>query len=61
MMPPLIGIAREHSGGFAGPTLLVAAVLIAAAALVAAIHYLYRREFSALLAPHLTGARPDPS
>jgi MFS transporter, ACS family, tartrate transporter len=48
VMPSLIGVAREHSGGFAGPTLLVAVVLIAAAALVAAIRYRYRSEFAAL-------------
>ncbi len=44
VMPPLIGVAREHSGGFAGPTLLVAVVLVAAAALVAAIRYRYRQR-----------------
>ena len=49
-MPPLIGVAREHSGGFAGPTVLVAAVLVTAAALVAVIRYRYRREFAALSA-----------
>ena len=48
VMPQLMGIARERSGGFAGPTLLVVAVLITAAALVAIIRYRYRREFAAL-------------
>jgi ACS family tartrate transporter-like MFS transporter len=47
VMPQLMGIARERSGGFAGPTLLVVAALVIAAALVAIIRYRYRREFTA--------------
>jgi predicted MFS family arabinose efflux permease len=45
VMPQLIGIARERSGGFTGPTLLVVAVLLTAAALVAIIRYCYRSRF----------------
>ncbi len=37
VMPHLMGLAREHSGGFAVPTLLVVTVMLAAAVLVAAI------------------------
>ena len=48
VMPQLMGIAREESGGFAAPTLLVVGVLLAAAALVAAIRWQYRREIAAL-------------
>ncbi|MEO6184770.1 MAG: MFS transporter [Steroidobacteraceae bacterium] len=48
VMPQLMGLARERSGGFAAPTLLVVAVLLAAALLVAAIRGLYRREIAAL-------------
>ena len=43
-MPQLMGIARERSGGFALPTLLVVAVLFIAALLVAAIHMNYRGD-----------------
>jgi MFS transporter, ACS family, tartrate transporter len=50
VMPPLMGVARERSGSFAGPTLLVVAVLVAAAMLVAAIRYRYRSEFAAVSA-----------
>jgi ACS family tartrate transporter-like MFS transporter len=55
VMPQLMGIARERSGGFAGPTLLVVGVLSAAALLVAAIRYRYRREIAAL--PQAPAAR----
>ncbi len=48
VMPQLMGLARERSGGFAAPTLLVVAVLLAATLLVAAIRGLYRREIAAL-------------
>jgi ACS family tartrate transporter-like MFS transporter len=50
VMPQLMGIARERSGGFAAPTLLVVGVLLAAVVLVAAIRVLYRREIAALSA-----------
>ena len=50
VMPQLMGIAREHSGGFALPTMLVVSVLLAAVALVGAIRWLYRRELAALAA-----------
>jgi ACS family tartrate transporter-like MFS transporter len=48
VMPPLMGIARERSGSFAGPTWLVVGVLATAALLVAAIRLCYRREIAAL-------------
>jgi ACS family tartrate transporter-like MFS transporter len=48
VMPQLMGIARERSGGFAAPTLLVVGVLLVAVLLVAAIRVLYRREIAAL-------------
>jgi ACS family tartrate transporter-like MFS transporter len=48
VMPQLMGIARERSGGFAAPTLLVVGVLAAAVLLVAAIRVLYRREIATL-------------
>ncbi len=48
VMPQLMGIARESSGGFAAPTLLVVGVLLAAVVLVAGIRWLYRREVAAL-------------
>lgn len=44
VMPHLMGLARERSGGFAVPTLLVVTVMLLAAALVAAIHLRYRRQ-----------------
>ena len=47
VMPQLMGIAREHSGGYALPTLLVVGVLLGAALLVAAIRFRYRRELAA--------------
>lgn len=50
VMPQLMGIARERSGGFAVPTLLVIGVLLLAALLVAAIRWIYRREIAALAA-----------
>jgi hypothetical protein len=50
VMPQLMGLAREHSGGFALPTLLVVAVLATAALLVAAIRWGYRRDIAALRA-----------
>jgi ACS family tartrate transporter-like MFS transporter len=50
VMPQLMGLAREHSGGFALPTLLVVGVLATAAVLVAAIRWLYHREIKALAA-----------
>lgn len=51
VMPQLIGFARERSGGFAAPTLLVVGVLLGAALLVAAIRAVYRREIAALSRP----------
>ena len=48
VMPQLMGIARERSGGFAAPTLLVVGVLLLAVVLVAAIRVLYRREIAML-------------
>jgi ACS family tartrate transporter-like MFS transporter len=51
VMPQLMGIARERSGGFALPTLLVIGVLLAAVALVGAIRWIYRSELAALAAP----------
>jgi MFS family permease len=51
VMPQLMGIARERSGGFTAPTLLVVAVLLAAVLLVAAIRWTYRREIAALPPP----------
>ena len=48
VMPQLMGIARERSGDFAAPTLLVVSVLLVAVLLVAAIRVLYRREIAAL-------------
>jgi MFS transporter, ACS family, tartrate transporter len=48
VMPHLMGIVRERSGGFAAPTLLVVCVLTTAAVLVAAIRYRYRRELVVL-------------
>jgi ACS family tartrate transporter-like MFS transporter len=50
VMPQLMGLAREHSGGFALPTLLVVAVLAAATVLVGAIRWGYRRDIAALAA-----------
>jgi ACS family tartrate transporter-like MFS transporter len=47
VMPQLMGIARERSGGFAVPTLLVVAVLALATLLVGAIRWIYRREIAA--------------
>ena len=49
VMPHLMGLAREHSGGFTAPTWLVVAMLAGAAVLVAAIRYRYRREFAAIV------------
>jgi MFS transporter, ACS family, tartrate transporter len=51
VMPQLMGVARQATGGFALPTLLVVAVLVAAAVLVGAIRWVYRREFAAATAP----------
>jgi ACS family tartrate transporter-like MFS transporter len=48
VMPQLMGLARESSGGFAVPTMLVVAVLLTAVLLVATIHWRYRREIAAL-------------
>jgi MFS family permease len=48
VMPQLMGVARERSGGFAAPTLLVIGVLLIAVLLVAAIRVFYRREIAAL-------------
>jgi MFS transporter, ACS family, tartrate transporter len=50
VMPQLMGLARQRSGGFAVPTLLVIGVLLAAAALVGAIRWIYRREIASLAA-----------
>ncbi|MEN9705310.1 MAG: hypothetical protein RLZZ393_1189, partial [Pseudomonadota bacterium] len=44
VMPTLMGIAREKSGGFAGPTWLVVGVLLCAAVLVAALGQLHRAQ-----------------
>jgi MFS family permease len=48
VMPQVMGIAREQSGGYSLPTMLIIAVLVTAAALVAAIRYVYRRELAAV-------------
>ena len=48
VMPQLMGIARERSGGYAGPTWLIVGVLVIAALLVAAIRVRYRREIAAI-------------
>ncbi|NIJ07587.1 MFS family permease [Sphingomonas vulcanisoli] len=37
--PQLIGLLREHGGGFAGPTLLLTAMLLATALLVLVVRY----------------------
>jgi ACS family tartrate transporter-like MFS transporter len=50
VMPQLMGKAREASGGFAVPTLLVIAVLLLAVTLVGAIRWTYRRELASLAA-----------
>jgi ACS family tartrate transporter-like MFS transporter len=50
VMPQLMGLARERSGGFAAPTWLVVAVLLLAALLVGVIRRVYRAEFAALKA-----------
>jgi ACS family tartrate transporter-like MFS transporter len=39
IVPPLIGLVRESTGGFGGPTLLIAGILMAAALLVVAIRF----------------------
>jgi MFS family permease len=44
VMPQLIGIARERSGGFGAPTALIVVVLLAAAAIVGALYFLYHRD-----------------
>jgi ACS family tartrate transporter-like MFS transporter len=46
-MPDLVGIAREETGSFAGPTLLIASVLFAAALLVLLIKALFFRDGTA--------------
>jgi len=48
VIPHLVGYVRERSGGFAGPTLLIAAILFIAAALVT---YMRRVFFSAAAIP----------
>jgi MFS family permease len=48
VMPQLMGLARERSGGFAAPTLLVIAVLATGALLVGAIRWRYRRDIAAI-------------
>jgi MFS family permease len=48
VMPQLMGLLRERSGGFTAPTWLVVGVLLLAALLVAAIRVGYHREFAAL-------------
>ena len=47
VMPALMGIARERTGGFGGPTALVVVVMAAAALLVAAIALQERRQAGA--------------
>ncbi len=47
VMPHAMGVMREASGGFAGPTMLVVAVLVGAAALVAVLAVLARRPRAA--------------
>jgi ACS family tartrate transporter-like MFS transporter len=54
LMPQLMGMARERSGGFAAPTLLVVGVLLTAVLLVAAIRLIYRSEIGVL---HVLGRR----
>jgi predicted MFS family arabinose efflux permease len=44
VMPQLMGLARERTGGFAVPTLLIVTVLLLAAGLVAVIHRRYGRR-----------------
>ena len=39
VMPHLVGLVRESSGGFGGPTLLIAGILVLAALLVIAIRF----------------------
>jgi predicted MFS family arabinose efflux permease len=48
VMPHVMGMARQYSGGYSLPTTLIVAVLLVAAALVAAIRHRYRRELAAL-------------
>lgn len=48
VMPHVMGIARQQSGGYSVPTALIVVVLLVAAALVATIRYAYRRELAAL-------------
>ena len=38
-MPHVVGLVRESSGGFGGPTLLIAGILVGAALLVIAIRF----------------------
>jgi hypothetical protein len=45
-----MGLARERSGGFAVPTLLVVGVLASATLLVGANRWIYRREIAAVAA-----------
>jgi predicted MFS family arabinose efflux permease len=49
VIPHLVGYVREQSGGFAGPTMLIAGILLIAAALVSFI----RRLLSAGRLPHV--------
>jgi len=48
VIPHLVGYVREQTGGFTGPTLLIACILLIAAALVSFI----RRLLSARRVPH---------
>jgi MFS transporter, ACS family, tartrate transporter len=57
VMPQLMGLARQASGGFAAPTALVVGVLGAAAVLVGAIRVKYRREHAARVNPVAAAAR----
>ncbi|MFM1885706.1 MAG: hypothetical protein RL026_863 [Pseudomonadota bacterium] len=47
VMPQAMGLARQATGGYALATGLVVGVLLAAAVLVAAIRYVYRKDFAA--------------
>jgi ACS family tartrate transporter-like MFS transporter len=51
IVPHLIGIVREHSGGFAVPTVVIAATMVLAAMLVI---FIRRTFFASTPQPHLT-------
>jgi LPXTG-motif cell wall-anchored protein len=49
VIPHLVGYVREQTGGFTGPTMLIAGILLIAAVLVSFI----RRLLSARRVPHV--------